>query len=532
MLPRFTRKPADHPLGYVVALSGLLMQLMSYGIDNSYSIFSQDMHADASLGYPSVTAISLGNSISLGLSPVFGVFAGFCVDRLPPRVMMAVSTLLLFGGLWISSGLATNIYAVTFTYCLFASIGTACMLSPGAAATSSWFKRRQGLAMGINFAGGGIGSAIIPPLAGKWVVEYGWRRAFQLMSAFCAIGVLATALSARRREPDDGNDNDGDAEQLSGDTEPMHGLERSAQRSMEARKEAEGDDAAEETSAPEKELEHGQSDEVGAAQEKQKDLKCSATDARSASIATVDTELKAVDRSDEINSARSLHNDRLAPWELFVSMFTRPFAGNFLCWFVYSWSFFSIIYIAVPYVSSMGKPGTVYENVAPIPVNVAATLFTFYGVFQVVGSVAVGWIATLVSPELVYMSCSTIGGIGCGLLAFGRSYVVFALLLCIIGFCMAGMFAVMPTLIASHLYGPNLGFYFGSVFLAGVVGGMGAPPLQAMLQQRHNGNYSYGCAVMSGGMTLSAVICYVALWQSKKCGITVAARRTKLQETM
>ncbi|KAF8284783.1 putative transporter [Trypanosoma cruzi] len=472
MLPCFTRKPVDHPLGFLVALSGLLMQLMSYGIDNSYSIFSDDMHKDPSLGYPSVTTISLGNSVSLGLSPAFGVLCGFLVDRVPPRLMMAVSTLMLFAGLWLSSTFAHNVTAVTFSYCLLASISSACMLSPGAAATSSWFNRYQGLAMGINFSGGGVGSAIIPSLAGKWVVAYGWRKTFRLMSAFCAIGVVATLLSARRAPP---------KKEGEGPSEYDEGQERQEQ----------GEEEQAHTDEENRNNNNNSNGETAPAQ-------------------------------------RGLHTHKLNPWELFLSMFSRAFLGNFFCWLIFSWAFYSLIYVAVPYVSSMGKAGTVYADISPIPTDIASTLFTFYGVFQIVGSILVGWLATGTTNEFAYVLCATIGGIFCAFLGFCRSYVAFALLLCVIGFCMAGMFAVMPALIAERLYGPNLGFYMGAVFLAGVVGGFSAPPIQAELQQRHYGNYTYVCVFMSACMTLAAAVCYITMWRDKRVRIVSAAAEAKL----
>ncbi|ORC85121.1 putative transporter [Trypanosoma theileri] len=475
MLSSLTRKPLDHPLGFLVAISGMLMQLMSYGIDNSYSIFSDDMHNDASLGYPSITAISLGNSVSLGLSPAFGVLAGFVVDRVPSRLMMAVSTVMLFAGLWISSSFASSVTAVTFSYCLLASISSACMLSPGAAATSSWFKRYQGLAMGINFSGGGVGSAIIPSLAGKWVVMYGWRKTFRLMSAFCAIGVLATILSAKR-DPDTPSTESG---------EPMNDMDR------------------------EEEQQHEQVEE-----EREENVHPNSNTSS---------------ESEVTEAVRGIHTHKLTPWELFVSLFSKAFMGNFMCWLIFSWAFYSLIYVAVPYVSSMGKPGTVYADEVPIPTDTASTVFVFYGVFQIIGSILVGWLATLTTDEFAYMACATVGGLGCAFLAFCRSYISFALLLCVIGFCMAGMFAVMPALVAKRLYGPNLGFYMGAVFLAGVVGGFSAPPIQAELQQRNYGNYSYVCVFMSACMSAAAAVCYFTMWKDKATRIVSAAAATKLE---
>lgn len=174
------------------------MQIMCYGIDNSFSVFSDSMQKDASLGHPSATTVSFGNSVALGLTPAFGVLAGFIVDRVPSRVLMFASTILLFSGLWLSSSFAHSSIEVTFSYCLLASLACACMLSPGPAVTSTWFKSKLGLAQGITFCGGGIGSAFIPAVLGQWVGPYGWRKTFRYASCFCVFGLAASILSCKR----------------------------------------------------------------------------------------------------------------------------------------------------------------------------------------------------------------------------------------------------------------------------------------------------------------------------------------------
>lgn len=465
MLSLFSRRPVDHPLGFLVAVSGMLMQLMTYGIENSYSIFSEDMHGDASLGNPSVTSISLGNSVSLGLSPLLGVFAGFLVDRVPPYVLMAASTALLFAGLWISSVFATSITAVTFSYCLMASVASACMLSPGAAATSTWFRRYQGLAMGIHFCGGGLGSMFIPPIVGRWVVMYGWRRTFQLMSAFCSIGVVAALLSAKR-QPD------------SPPSTPAESTPTGAQ-ALEGGADSFFAGTTDDSSADNKEEGGG----VGV--------------------------------GEPTLVSRSLHTHKLTPSELFFSLFTKEFMSHFLCWAIFSWGFFSLIYVMVPYVSSMGKPGTMYASATPIPTDLASTMFTFYGVSQIVGSVLVGWLATLTSAEFAYILCVTLGGVHSGLLCFARSYAAFAVLLCAVGLCVAGALAVMPALVARRLRGPNVGFFVGAVFSAGAIGGLAAPPAQAALRQR-SGGYGGGCALIAASMIAAGAVCYAAMWPKKR----------------
>lgn len=422
------------------------MQMMSYGIDNSFSIFSSSMEEDATLGFPSATSVSFGNSVSLGLSPIFGVFAGFLVDRVCPQVMMMLSTCMLFAGLWLGSTVTHSSTQVTFSYSLLASISSAFMLSPGAAATASWFDRRIGIAQGINFCGGGIGSAFIPTLAGRWVEEYGWRHTFRLMSVFCSFGVVASVLSCRRHDPESDDSYTKRYERM----QPLHSSENVPHRSS----------------------------------------------------------------SEKLYHA--LHTRKLSFREIIHVYLSPEFIANFSMFTIFGWAFYGLIYITVPYVSSMGDADTVYKDLTKISTSKASTIFTFWGTFQIVGSIATGGLGSWTTVPFAYSTCSAIGGIATALLIFCRGYAAFAICLSIVGFCTAGVFAMMPALIARTFYGPNLGLFMASVFVAGSIGGFSAPPMQATLQTNHNGNYSYGCLVISACMTVPGIICYLFLWPEKQ----------------
>lgn len=49
--------------------------------------------------------------------------------------------------------------------------------------TATWFDRRLGLSLGITNSGIGIGSIIIPPLAGFLIATHGWRFAYAALAA-------------------------------------------------------------------------------------------------------------------------------------------------------------------------------------------------------------------------------------------------------------------------------------------------------------------------------------------------------------
>ncbi|CBZ23405.1 monocarboxylate transporter-like protein [Leishmania mexicana MHOM/GT/2001/U1103] len=545
-----THRPADHWIGYLVAVSGALMQMMSYGIDNSFSIFSESMQNDPSLGYPSATTVSFGNSVSLGLSPVFGVLAGFLVDRVPPRVMMFTSTVMLFAALWLSSSFAKSSAEVTASYSLLASISSALMLSPGAAATGSWFRRRLGLGQGINFCGGGVGSAVVPAVLGSLVDVYGWRHTFRLMSAFCAIGLVATLFSCRRHPIED--DVDVDEHPCSGSSpvrEPRrddcisHGSlghkERKGMMLMVTPEAAEN--AA--TSPTRRMIDSMRTEaEKTANHDSGDNLKTgsnpdAAAPARVTLASPVGSDMSVLldchqqpprqlaqygrkvhgtQACTVADLIQDMHVRRLTWRETMRVVFSVRFLTHFFMFAIYGWSFYGLIYVAVPYVSSMGSAGTVYADVTPISTSKASTVFTFWGVFQIVGSILVGGAASFTDDALAYTMCATVGGLATSLLVFCRSYAAFAVCLSVVGFCTAGIFAMMPALIAKDFHGPNLGFFMGGVFVAGCLGGFSAPPIQAQLQTRYNGNYSYGCVFISCCTTFPGVLCYLLLWPEKQ----------------
>lgn len=56
----------------------------------------------------------------------------------------------------------------------------------------------------------------------------------------------------------------------------------------------------------------------------------------------------------------AMHTRKLTALELLRVYMTCDFLANFFMMMIYSWAFYGFIYVTVPYVSSMGKAGTVY----------------------------------------------------------------------------------------------------------------------------------------------------------------------------
>jgi MFS family permease len=130
-------------------------------------------------------------------------FVGWLIQRWGLRRVMIPGILLC--------ALATACYGLiqaspfVLTYAIFAVGGfiAGCQTPiPYATATSLWFDRRRGIALGLAIAGVGLGAAVLPKIAGLLIGAFGWRLAFVgLGLAMLAIALLPVALFIR--EPPD-----------------------------------------------------------------------------------------------------------------------------------------------------------------------------------------------------------------------------------------------------------------------------------------------------------------------------------------
>jgi MFS family permease len=64
--------------------------------------------------------------------------------------------------------------------------------------TATWFDRRLGLSLGITNSGIGIGSVVIPPLAGFLVANYGWRDTYVVLAALALVITWPLAIALLR----------------------------------------------------------------------------------------------------------------------------------------------------------------------------------------------------------------------------------------------------------------------------------------------------------------------------------------------
>ncbi len=171
-----------------------------------------------SLFYPSIVdefhwergltagAFSFGFIVSAIFSPLIGRM----MDRLGPRVVMETGVLLMAGGLLLAP-LTTEVWHLYLTMGLMVGGGSVCLSYTGQSLyLPNWFVRQRGLAMGLAFAGVGIGSIIMFPWVGYVIAQSGWRSASTALGITMLVVLVPINLMVRKRPQDMGLMPDGD----------------------------------------------------------------------------------------------------------------------------------------------------------------------------------------------------------------------------------------------------------------------------------------------------------------------------------
>ena len=152
-------------------------------------------------------AFSFGFVVSAGVSPLIGRL----MDRLGPRAVMELGVALMAGGLLLAP-LTTQPWHLYLTIGVLVGAGSICLGYSGQSLfLPNWFHRRRGLAIGLAFAGVGIGSVTLLPWVQIMIDQTGWRTACTAMGLLVLVVLAPINLLLRKRPEDIGLRPDGDA---------------------------------------------------------------------------------------------------------------------------------------------------------------------------------------------------------------------------------------------------------------------------------------------------------------------------------
>jgi len=153
-----------------------------YGLPFFYDFWVQDF------GWSRATVTS-GNAFGKVIIGMFAFFAGWVIDRFGPRRVM-LSGIMMGGIALIGLSRVTALWQYYFFY-LFYALGYMCGGPlPNQVLISRWFTGSRGKAMGIAYLGIGIGGMLVPQIAKKLNMEFGWHQAMMMLGILMIIIAL------------------------------------------------------------------------------------------------------------------------------------------------------------------------------------------------------------------------------------------------------------------------------------------------------------------------------------------------------
>src|SRR6266849_2576756 len=165
-------------------------------------------------------AFSFGFLASCAVSPLIGR----TMDRFGPRAVMELGVALMGGGLLLAP-LTTQPWHLYLTIGVMVGAGSVCLGYSGQSLfLPNWFIRRRGLAMGLAFAGVGIGSVTLLPWVQLMIEQTGWRTACTAMGILILAVLAPINLLLRKRPEDIGLEPDGDAAPSASSAKPISNI--------------------------------------------------------------------------------------------------------------------------------------------------------------------------------------------------------------------------------------------------------------------------------------------------------------------
>ena len=134
---------------------------------------------------------------------LYSPMIGFLMDRLGPRLILPAGAGMVSIGLILTTSI-TQPWHLYLAFGLFVGGGSMFISYLGHSLfVPYWFARKRGLALGITFAGAGVGSIILFPWLQDTITRVGWRDACWIMALVLFVTVVPLNSILQRRRPED-----------------------------------------------------------------------------------------------------------------------------------------------------------------------------------------------------------------------------------------------------------------------------------------------------------------------------------------
>jgi MFS family permease len=207
--------------GWIIVAVTFVTMAIGVNARTSFSLFYPPMINEFGWeGGVTAGAFSFGFLVSGAVSPLLGRM----MDRFGPRAVMELGVALMAAGLLLAP-LTTQPWHLYVTIGVLVGAGSICLGYSGQSLyLPNWFNRRRGLAMGLAFAGVGLGSMTLLPWVQHMIEQTGWRTACTAMGILVLVVLAPINLLLRKRPEDIGLLPDGDAAPSASSAKPVSNI--------------------------------------------------------------------------------------------------------------------------------------------------------------------------------------------------------------------------------------------------------------------------------------------------------------------
>jgi len=176
--------------GWYIVGMGTALQLTTNFVSQAFAILVVVMRDN--FGW-SLTAIVLAYSLRSIVGALLAPYAGIMGDRYGAKRVMLVGAAFFAGGLVLLSTI-TQIWQLFIYYSIVLGIAQAMFRVNIPTTVAAWFKKKLGVAVGIQQSAGGMGASVLAPGLTILLTQTDWQTAFMLIGTIG--GALVFALLA------------------------------------------------------------------------------------------------------------------------------------------------------------------------------------------------------------------------------------------------------------------------------------------------------------------------------------------------
>lgn len=186
------------PTPWLVAGVACVVLGFSRGIHTSFGVFNVAL-LDAFGWSRGATAgiFSILLTVDALLSPV----VGYLLDRFGTKKIAVAGCLAMVTGLFLSSKV-TDLWQLYICFGVILAVGfTFAGMVPHIFLISEWFSANRASAIGVVYAGTGVGIMLLSPLSQWLISSYGWAPALEIYAAVVLVGLLPLVWMFYQRAP-------------------------------------------------------------------------------------------------------------------------------------------------------------------------------------------------------------------------------------------------------------------------------------------------------------------------------------------